>query len=773
MPESSPETSTNGPEPSSTKDDDVEDVDSTRVPKARYSDSHDDKDAGTRRNGGDASGDALVPGPARAIFGYDSDSVCELAFAEGQLLEVLEVHEDGWCLARTDHGAKGMVSVGAGREQQAGVDGWPEQVPCSYIKMEPSAEFRVTSPHWEEAPDDSEFTATGSLKKVSKKNGAENSLSLSHCHDSLSSMEVEEQDEAAVEQSAARPSSDADEAASKAPRGDRDTTGAASIKSAPRFCGTGPNGDWEHVQVSFVVEDAAVELTGVIKVITPDMANRLVLNRGAVFSKYSYKKGMVGVKQKSDRIVWLSGDNKIMWQDPSSKSVLTSNILTGGNASPSTRQPGFIVVGEIISISRTAPHHYGVDNELSIYIVTTHRSLLLEAPNSEEREFWFSELSKIVETAKAEQRERRRQEKCLEKDFSMTERRRQWMQDILPNFEKMRETKQCRALCWLGVPTNLRVEVWRKCIGNQLQITKELYDIFRSHAQRARRDLEKSLEIAMNDPNNQHALLGSESSLKDKSFWKLRRGDGGSGREISYEEEEDSWGERSFGWRAGGPDEGGFFHQGGPLEAQLRDVLEAYIFYRPDVGYVQGMSYLAAMLLLTMDTYQAFVALTNLLHSHYFLSFFAMDMLQATVYLQIRIRFSVFEHFFERLLPDLFETFQELGVTTDFSLPLPLFSLLSPRSGIWDNYLLNGESFMIRAALGVLKWLSAQLVDMPFEDLMVTLTHLHNQVDIEEEELFDAIASIKVRPPALPPLPHSRPCRSPRKSSPLCSRPRR
>ena len=27
-----------------------------------------------------------------------------------------------------------------------------------------------------------------------------------------------------------------------------------------------------------------------------------------------------------------------------------------------------------------------------------------------------------------------------------------------------------------------------------------------------------------------------------------------------------------------------FFHNGGPLETQLRDVLEAYVFYRPDVG---------------------------------------------------------------------------------------------------------------------------------------------------------------------------------------------
>ena len=32
--------------------------------------------------------------------------------------------------------------------------------------------------------------------------------------------------------------------------------------------------------------------------------------------------------------------------------------------------------------------------------------------------------------------------------------------------------------------------------------------------------------------------------------------------------------------------------------------------------YVQGMSYLAAMLLLSLDTYQAFVALANLLHGY-------------------------------------------------------------------------------------------------------------------------------------------------------------
>jgi len=293
------------------------------------------------------------------------------------------------------------------------------------------------------------------------------------------------------------------------------------------------------------------------------------------------------------------------------------------------------------------------------------------------------------------------------------------MQEILPNFDKMRSSKQCKLICWLGVPTNLRADVWVKCIGNQLQITKELYEIFRSHAIRGRKDLEVARRRAQESKHavdEESQLLGSEASLKvlDKDL------------------------PRTFAQL-------GFFHKGGPLEQQLRDVLEAYIFYRPDVGYVQGMSYLAAMLLLTMDTFQAFVALCNLLHSHYFLSFFAMDMLQ------IKIRFAVFEHFFEKQLPDLFATFEELGVTTDTYLLNWLMTLFSKSlpvditTRLWDNYLLNGESFMIRSSLGVLKWLSqTHFVDLPFEELMVTLTHLHDQDCIDEDELFECIAAIKV-----------------------------
>jgi hypothetical protein len=49
------------------------------------------------------------------------------------------------------------------------------------------------------------------------------------------------------------------------------------------------------------------------------------------------------------------------------------------------------------------------------------------------------------------------------------------------------------------------------------------------------------------------------------------------------------------------------------VASSLGFTLGRYVFFRPDVGYVQGMSHLAAMLLLNLDVFPAFVAFANLL----------------------------------------------------------------------------------------------------------------------------------------------------------------
>jgi len=57
----------------------------------------------------------------------------------------------------------------------------------------------------------------------------------------------------------------------------------------------------------------------------------------------------------------------------------------------------------------------------------------------------------------------------------------------------------------------------------------------------------------------------------------------------------------------------------------LLSVLGAYVCYRPDVGYVQGMSFLAAILILNMDPPDAFICFANLLNRHCLHSFFTMS----------------------------------------------------------------------------------------------------------------------------------------------------
>jgi hypothetical protein len=86
----------------------------------------------------------------------------------------------------------------------------------------------------------------------------------------------------------------------------------------------------------------------------------------------------------------------------------------------------------------------------------------------------------------------------------------------------------------------------------------------------------------------------------------------------------------------------GFFHNGGPLEQPLREVLESYIFFRPDVGYVQGMSFIAAMLLLYVEPFEAFVCFSNMMNSAHFLPFYSMDLQHIHAYVLLAPRFLMF-----------------------------------------------------------------------------------------------------------------------------------
>ncbi|VDO39959.1 unnamed protein product [Onchocerca flexuosa] len=101
----------------------------------------------------------------------------------------------------------------------------------------------------------------------------------------------------------------------------------------------------------------------------------------------------------------------------------------------------------------------------------------------------------------------------------------------------------------------------------------------------------------------------------------------------------------------------GFFQKGGPYEELLLDLLGAYVCYRPDIGYVQSMCFLGAMLLLQMDQpYQSFQAFANLLNRPLMLAFFGLQQPQMTVY------FIAYDQYFEQEMPKLHHHFDVLDL---------------------------------------------------------------------------------------------------------------
>lgn len=95
------------------------------------------------------------------------------------------------------------------------------------------------------------------------------------------------------------------------------------------------------------------------------------------------------------------------------------------------------------------------------------------------------------------------------------------------------------------------------------------------------------------------------------------------------------------------------------MKSNLRELLLTYMFFRPDIGYMKGISHLAAMLLLALEFHDAFVCFANMINSNYFLSFCRMDMAQ------LKWRLEFFEQTLRNNCSELFEHFKFLNLTAD------------------------------------------------------------------------------------------------------------
>jgi TBC1 domain family member 14 len=94
------------------------------------------------------------------------------------------------------------------------------------------------------------------------------------------------------------------------------------------------------------------------------------------------------------------------------------------------------------------------------------------------------------------------------------------------------------------------------------------------------------------------------------------------------------------------------------LAKNLEMILQTYACYRPDVGYVQGMSYIAAMLVYYLDEFNAFKCMANILSKRMSFDFYQLnnDLIHQFT--------STFDFFFQLHLPSLYEYFHVESISS-------------------------------------------------------------------------------------------------------------
>ena len=255
-----------------------------------------------------------------------------------------------------------------------------------------------------------------------------------------------------------------------------------------------------------------------------------------------------------------------------------------------------------------------------------------------------------------------------------------------------------REMIFRGIPSNMRPRAWPLLLGNDLKVTDELFEIFAGHGRRAR----MALEAVQKKTERKHAKRVQEMERK-KAAAAAAGSDGGNDEGPGAEVNTTPRKRRASSLDPGSPllmaaaqgvlgreeslalidmdiprtfPDLAFFTPGGGLDEELRKVLEAYVCYRPDVGYVQGMSFLGAFLLLNAnDSTTASKCLCALLGRHVYMDFFRFDLVG------MRAHLACYEELFQHRLPSLFRLFRKHSVEAELYMidwMLTLFSKSMP-----------------------------------------------------------------------------------------------
>jgi alpha-tubulin suppressor-like RCC1 family protein len=305
-----------------------------------------------------------------------------------------------------------------------------------------------------------------------------------------------------------------------------------------------------------------------------------------------------------------------------------------------------------------------------------------------------------------------------------------WANKIIPNWTKMKNNKNLKKYFYEGIPNVIRGKIWSLCIGNKFSITREYYDI------EAKKSIQLLMKLEKNslkkNPIEESELSSSISLTTKKIYSKYIKQTLDKEKSINLIDLDI---ERTFPYM-------GVFKQDSPLGENLREILRIFVVARPDIGYVQGLSYIAATLLLQMDKFQAFVCFMNIILSPNILPFYLLDEKN------IKKRLDLFNDIFKINLPELFEHFKENEIMPEHYLLEWIMTLytrnvfidLSFR--IWDIYMIEGIICLYKTAVVIFSIHQKDYLHMEFSDILNHLKNLETN-KYNEDKFIEAMNKVK------------------------------
>jgi hypothetical protein len=143
--------------------------------------------------------------------------------------------------------------------------------------------------------------------------------------------------------------------------------------------------------------------------------------------------------------------------------------------------------------------------------------------------------------------------------------------------------KKTHDMWWQGVPPNVRPKLWPLAIGNTLHVTKDLFAIMIKQAQTRLLFQQQQLllqqqlaQMSVQSPSNGNSE--ATAALPPIRTSPTKQDDFGKGKTAELIPLDLP---RTFPALQ-------FFQPGGPSHQYLKNVLDAYVCYRPDIGYVRN-----------------------------------------------------------------------------------------------------------------------------------------------------------------------------------------